>query len=384
MRSKIVSVIFFKIIAAAFLFFGVVVNARTFSSAIVGEIATHLALINILALVVNIGLSTSIIYFSAGSLDRAVVCAKKANIFSAVVLVSMLPLFLISNQPLQILVISCELSLLANSQAIFQVTEKYFIYGVLSAAFPLALFFSAVLSGFFAAEDICFFWNSVAVIVGIFVIAPFILGLIPIKSFFGVIGPRDKLFISYGLKSASFNATSIFIYSIDLFFLSYFYTGAVVGIYSVAQHLAKSSLLLVDSVGILIFSRIAAKSLSRSDLIKIYSLCLFFIVGLLFFWMLLGRTLLFHLYGSEYLSAYPVVFIILCAAFFVTIYKIKTRELAAVNSWWALFQAQGLILCFAAVFLFFLTNLIDPMIAASSALCCAFIVGSIFLFLKKP
>lgn len=110
-------------------------------------------------------------------------------------------------------------------------------------------------------------------------------------------------------------------YSIDIFFLEHLGTAEELGYYSFAANIVNYVWMLPDAFKEVLFSK-SAKKLDRKNISISVQISLLSIACCLIGFFFIGKGFISFLYGSEFLSSYSVVLILIVGAFSMSVFKL--------------------------------------------------------------
>lgn len=341
MKSQALVLAVSRVTSAAISFFGVAFVARTHPIEVVGEINALVALSQVASLAFGLGLSTSIIYFARYDFNesRRLLVAASVPTLALTLLCAGLSAA-VSLQYGFVLLVSGVIALLANLAGLLQANQQFARQALLSVLQSAALPFANFVTLEVSAEVTTFFAAYAAADLILLCVGAVCLVKWDSFSFRSGYWP-DKQVFTYGAKALEHNGANALWYSADILLMKYAIGGEYLGIYSVGATIAKSSWLVVDSVGLIIFPRKISGMLSRGDYFRVQVACAIYGLTAAVLWALVGNGFLSIIFGSRYEGAFPIVLVLMLGSLAVGNYKLESRLFAAEGRWLVLSLAQA-------------------------------------------
>ncbi|EXI64215.1 MAG: hypothetical protein AW08_03773 [Candidatus Accumulibacter adjunctus] len=321
-------------------FAGVAVIARTHPLDVVGEINASLALIQVAALCLGFGLNTAIVYFSKSDIAITRWLTMHACMLTVGLTIPAVALASMFSATYALLAACSGLvAILTHVAGFLQSNQDFDKQAVLIVMQPCAIPLANQM-GLLVSNEVLWFFLAYATVNLALASAFLVLVVRPWLISEPRPGYPGKTFYAYGLAALGHNGVNAVWYSADVLLVRYGLSSDFLGIYSVAASVAKSSWLVVDSVGLIIFPRKIAGTLSRSQYGRVQMLCLVYGFGVIGAWIWLGDAFLELVFGRQYMGAFPMVLTLLAGSLAVGVYKLQSRLFAATGGWRILSMAQ--------------------------------------------
>ena len=326
-------------------FAGIAFIARTHPLEVVGEINVLIAVVQVAALGLGLGLSTAIVYSSRADVSTARQLTVHACVRTLGLTIPAIAIGSMFSSSYALVALSAGLLAVLGHVAGFLQSNQEFDRQALLMVLQSCMLPAANQLALLVSHGAVYFLIAYAVVNLALALALVTLVVKPWRCFEYPFAYPEKAFYRYGLTALGHNGVNAVWYSADILLVRYGLAGDFLGIYSVAASVAKSSWIVVDSVGLIIFPRKIAGTLSDRQYRRVQGICVVYGLGVVTMWLWLGNAFLGLVFGPNYTEAFPIVLVLLVGSLAVGVYKLESRLIAATGKWGVLNIAQVLGLC---------------------------------------